>query len=184
MLWRTWDEDKGHVLFIGLNPSVANENIDDPTIRREVGFAKAWGFGGLYKLNLFALIATDPRELVRAHDAGVGQAAYDSVVGLENNEFLEMYSGCSDLTVAAWGERGVYLNRCWDVVGSLPQEVMCLGLNKSGQPKHPLYLPKTAVLMRWPGATSQERPDGQQRRTRKPSPLVSAVEPGTPVLSP
>ena len=48
------------VAFIGLNPSTADETLDDPTIRRCIGFAKAWGAGGMYMLNLFGWRSTDP----------------------------------------------------------------------------------------------------------------------------
>ena len=66
ILWRTWNEQNGHLMVIGLNPSTADETQDDPTIRRCVGFARQWGYGGLYMLNLFAYRATDPSELMKA----------------------------------------------------------------------------------------------------------------------
>ena len=70
-LWRHWDSDwngqgdSNSVMFIGLNPSTADATEDDPTLRRCIGFAKSWGFGGLYMLNVFAYRATDPRLMKR-----------------------------------------------------------------------------------------------------------------------
>ena len=58
-LWRVWDSQKENVCFIGLNPSTADENKDDPTIRRCMAFAMAWGYGSLCMLNLFAFRATE-----------------------------------------------------------------------------------------------------------------------------
>lgn len=63
ILSRTWDETKPTVLFIGLNPSTADENEDDPTIRRCIIFAKSWGYGGLIMANLFAFRTTNPQGL-------------------------------------------------------------------------------------------------------------------------
>ncbi len=63
ILWRIWDKDKPRIMFIGLNPSTANESNNDPTIRRVQKFAFDWGFGGVYMLNLFAYITPYPKEL-------------------------------------------------------------------------------------------------------------------------
>ncbi|GHX72979.1 hypothetical protein VCSRO16_3593 [Vibrio cholerae] len=57
-LWRTWDSDKPFAMFIGLNPSTADEKNDDPTLRRCINFAKSWGYGGVCMANLFAFRAT------------------------------------------------------------------------------------------------------------------------------
>ena len=65
-LTRTWDVNKKYVLFIGLNPSTADENYDDPTIRRCVDYAHRWGYGGLVMTNLFAFRATLPIDLKNA----------------------------------------------------------------------------------------------------------------------
>ena len=80
-LWRTWNQDDGHVMFIGLNPSTADEFTDDPTERRCMGFARRWGFGGIYMMNLFAFRATNPLDLLFQHDP----------TGSENNQMLNMY---------------------------------------------------------------------------------------------
>jgi hypothetical protein len=62
-LWRTWNALQPGVLFVGLNPSTADATTDDPTIRRCIGFAKRWGYGGITMANVFAYRATDPREM-------------------------------------------------------------------------------------------------------------------------
>ena len=63
-LTRIWDEDKPNVMFVMLNPSTADEKNDDPTIRRCINFAKDFGAGGIYVVNLFPLRATNPNELL------------------------------------------------------------------------------------------------------------------------
>lgn len=74
-LSRIWDEDKPRVMFIGLNPSTANETSNDPTIRRVQSMAKSWGYGGVYMMNLFTFISTDPKKLNieygNVHDANL-----------------------------------------------------------------------------------------------------------------
>lgn len=61
VLSRIWDESKPMVMIIGLNPSTADETKNDPTIIRCIDFAKSWGYGGVYMLNLFAFRATLPK---------------------------------------------------------------------------------------------------------------------------
>ena len=98
-LSRVWAADKPYALFIGLNPSTADETLDDPTIRRCIDFAKRWGYGGLVMANLFAYRATNPSEMKAATDP----------VGVANDEWL---IGCTLLnhrTRANIGMR-VYMN--------------------------------------------------------------------------
>src|SRR5581483_9586135 len=85
--------DGGVVNFIMLNPSTADAETDDPTIRRCLGFAKAWGYGTLVVTNLFAYRATDPAELAKAGDP----------VGPDNDTRLWSEAQLSDLVVCAWG---------------------------------------------------------------------------------
>lgn len=148
-LWRVWDEDYPKCAFIGLNPSTADETKDDPTIRKCIGFAKAWGYGGLFMLNAFALRATDPK-VMKAHAEPIGP---------ENDHVLSIYAEETPLVVAAWGVDGKHRNRCRDVrrlIGKLHH----LGLTKDGQPKHPLYLRGDTKPMPWIDA--QEARDANQ----------------------
>jgi hypothetical protein len=134
------------VLFVGLNPSTADESVDDPTIRRCIGFAKAWGFGGLLMGNLFAFRATSPRDLCRALDP----------VGPDTDVWLGTLSVRASVVVAAWGAHPFALSRSEDVLALLGDDVCCLGTTKSGAPRHPLYLPKTAALSRYTGKEGSE----------------------------
>jgi hypothetical protein len=105
-LWREWIGGDGYVLFIGLNPSTADETNDDQTIRRCIGFAKAWGFAGVCMANLFAFRATDPKVMMQAADP----------VGRDNDAWLRTLSDAASLVVGAWGVGGSYLVR-WIVWG-------------------------------------------------------------------
>lgn len=128
-LWRTWRASDGYVMFVGLNPSTADENNDDPTVRRCINFAKAWGYGGIYMLNLFAFRATDPREMKAAEDP----------IGPWNDSHLRAFHGAARRTIACWGVHGAFLER-GDLVASMLGGIYCLGVTKDGHPKHPLYL--------------------------------------------
>ena len=69
----------GRLLFVMLNPSTADAETDDPTLRRCIGYSRAWGYGGLAVVNLFGLRTTDPREL-RRHADPVGRRNDDYVL--------------------------------------------------------------------------------------------------------
>lgn len=144
-LSRAWGEPR--VLFIGLNPSTADETEDDPTIRRCVNFARAWGYDGMVMANLFAYRATDPKVMLAADDP----------VGPENDERLrDLHSRCC-LTVACWGAGGAHRGRDREVIDMLGYlDIWCLGFTKAGHPRHPLYLRKDTmpVLLPEPSATS------------------------------
>jgi hypothetical protein len=127
--------------FVGLNPSTADESIDDPTIRRCIGFAKSWGFDGLVMLNLFAYRATKPADMKKQLDP----------VGCWNDECLQIVPALVGRTVCAWGANGIHLNRCSVVKAWLMDyyEVYCLRLTKHGHPEHPLYVPSDVSPILW-----------------------------------
>lgn len=138
-LVRRWS-DAPLAAFIMLNPSTADADEDDPTIRRCEGFARAWGHGGLLVANLFAFRATDPRELVAAIGRG------EDAVGPFNNDAIRRLVEAADvsLVVAAWGTRGHLGGRDAEVasfVRASGRELCALRVSKDGFPGHPLYLP-------------------------------------------
>ena len=94
-LWRIWNEDRPLVMFIGLNPSTANERQDDPTIRRVIRFAYDHGYGGVYMMNLFAFVTPYPASLILEQDP----------VG-ENDYWLEKIAIECGATCFAWGAFG------------------------------------------------------------------------------
>ncbi|WP_027947183.1 DUF1643 domain-containing protein [Amycolatopsis taiwanensis] len=128
-LTRRWS-DGPPVGWVMLNPSTADANLDDPTIRRCIAFAKAWGYGGIVVRNLYALRATDPRELDR----------HSEPIGPDNDAHLARCVG-EPLTIVAWGARGGDRGR--EVLGLLASRGVrphLLATTGDGQPRHPLYL--------------------------------------------
>src|SRR5581483_1096528 len=141
-LSRAWG-DGARVCFVLLNPSTADETQDDPTIRRCIGYAKDWGFGGLEIVNLFALRSTDPRALYR-HLEPEGRP--------ENDEHILQAAHDSELVIVAWGSHGSLNHRSSVVAPALKRvaPTFCLSVLKDGAPGHPLYLPRSAKPQLWP----------------------------------
>lgn len=135
--WRQWGSG-GYAMFIGLNPSTADEKNDDPTIRRCIGFARAWGYGALCMTNLFAYRATDPAEMKKAIEP----------VGWDNDRILTTKAAGAGVVVAAWGVHGAYKGRGQSVRLLVPN-LHFLRLTKDGHPAHPLYLPAGLHPQRW-----------------------------------
>lgn len=134
LLWRVWDTDGSPLNVIGLNPSTADEAIDDPTIRRCVDFAQQWGYGSLVMTNLYGYRSTDPQGLLLVGDP----------VGPGNDAALRLAAWRAGRTIAAWGAHTLATRRVAAVSTLLDWiPVDCLGLTKSGAPRHPLYMPKT-----------------------------------------
>jgi hypothetical protein len=133
-----WLNGAGTVLFVMLNPSTADETQDDPTIRRCIGFAQAWGFSRLTVANLYAVRATDPRELWLHHDP----------IGPWNKRSISKLASDADQVIVAWGATPHpdpnQPHRMLRTLGFFHGGVVCLGHTKDGHPRHPLYVPKAA----------------------------------------
>lgn len=136
-LIRTWNDYQPAALFIGMNPSTASANIDDPTIRAEMDFCRRWGYGRLYMANVMDYRATNPAALllpaVRPRSAN-------------NLLHIQALAAKADKIVVAHGALHKRLQRYGDETTQLLRlaghQLFCLGLTKSGQPTHPLYIPR------------------------------------------
>lgn len=134
-LWRVWDRSKPFVMFLMLNPSTADANVDDPTIRRCIGFAKSWGYGGIVVCNLFAYRATNPKELLNVCDP----------VGPENQQHLDECIQESEKVIFAWGN-SLIVKKLFNKLGYLSMvkfktsKSHFLVRSKDNTPMHPLYL--------------------------------------------
>lgn len=145
-LWRCWGDGKT-ACFVLLNPSVADADNDDPTIRRCIGFAKRERCSRLCVVNLFAGRATDPRDMQQMADP----------IGPRNDlSILEAtIAEPAPLVIAAWGAGGAYRGRAQQIVTALAftgVEVMCLGVTKDGQPRHLLYVKADEPLVPFKGS--------------------------------
>ncbi len=141
-LTRTWDSDLPDACFLMLNPSTADHQQMDPTVRRCAGFARSWGAGGLIVLNAFALRSTDPKQLYIHPDP----------IGPHNDEVIRGHLSSPDLSwvVAAWGHHARKIGgRHRQVAALLGGRALALRVTKDGDPGHPLYVPASAVPVPW-----------------------------------
>jgi hypothetical protein len=134
-LWRIWEYGKPMAMVIGLNPSTANEEKDDPTIRRLSSLLFNQGFGGMYMMNLFTYITAYPAELKKCSDAN-RMSIY----------WLGVVSKKSSSVIFAWGSFKEAKEQASGVIKLFP-DALCFGKNNDGSPKHPLYLKKDTQLI-------------------------------------
>lgn len=129
------------VLWCAHNPSKAAETDNDPSLQRMVGFSNREGFGSLVLVNEMAFIATDKADL----------AAADEPTGPLNVAVLELVADLGLKTIVAWGDVDPKtLREGKPQARHLLGEMWCLGKTRTGQPRHPLYLPGETPLVRWP----------------------------------
>lgn len=137
-LWRKWNEGTRLIAFCGLNPSTADERLDDNTVTRCIRFARRWGFDGMFMLNAYAFRSTDPAGLQRTPDP----------TGPGNDKALAYYAERCEKVVVAWGVHCEELRarRVTEILKKSIGTVHCFGQNKGGSPKHPLYLKNESEL--------------------------------------
>ena len=133
-LSRHWDLNKPQILYIMLNPSIGNESIDDPTIRRLLSFTKKFDYGGFFVGNLFTYVTPNPKTL-------------DTSIGLTNKNLnvLTNLVSKADEVVYAWGNSIEEPNELKKLISN----PMCFGKNLNGTPKHPLYLPSNSKIIKF-----------------------------------
>lgn len=145
-----WDDAVPLVQFISLNPSTADENSDDPTLRRVKAFARSWGMGGVVMTNLFAYRSTDPRALYSVADPIGEPGGYirGQMFCFSNRNDMLLFATAERCAkhVAAWGNHGNYQYRSVKVRKIIPHPLECLGVTASGEPRHPLYVPAKTAL--------------------------------------
>ena len=131
-LKREWDKSKNKILYIMLNPSLADDKNDDPTIRRLINFTKKFNYGGFSVGNIFTKITPNPKEIDKSK--GMSDKNFEKLLNLINKV---------DQIVYAWGNSVEEPQLLKELILS-PK---CFGKNLNGTPKHPLYLPKNSKLI-------------------------------------
>lgn len=133
LLRRAWDHTKPRALFVMLNPSTADAEVDDATIRSCIRLSKTWSFGSFEVVNLFGLRATDPAEIAKAADP----------FGPKIGDVMDAAINRCDVVICAWGAHPMAERRARDItswVRGWKPSAYCLGKTKAGAPKHPLYI--------------------------------------------
>jgi hypothetical protein len=167
-LLRHWDESLPVMANIGCNPSTADETENDPTIRKDIGFAKRLGFGGLLKLNVGAFRATDPKKFLEAADPFGKENRVD-----DWRVYLVRYN--VEKIVVAWGSCiGRFSWKAETMADGLAvtygYKLWNFGVNPNGTPRHTLMLPYSTPLQRYftiseARALRELSPDGQVRES-------------------
>ena len=143
-LFRRWPggDPDNPLVVIGMNPSGADEAAGDRTVNKCCGYARRWGFGGLYMLNAMSVRLTNSTDL----------ASIPCVNLPENDRWIRSIVRDASLVVVAWGNPGGVFERGAAVETILRDEclasaVRCFGKNRNGSPVHPLYQRNDAVLV-------------------------------------
>ncbi len=140
-------EPRGPVVFVMLNPSTADADHDDPTIRQCQGFARTWGYESLIVVNLFGWRSSSPDALTAALADGI------DVVGEDNDLWIASAAMAASRIVVAWGARAVATRRSYKVCQTLNQifggQLWCLGTTANGQPRHPLFVKRSTEPVPW-----------------------------------
>lgn len=139
LLRRTWDHSKPRALVIMLNPSTADAEIDDATIRSLIRLLRGLSYGSFEVVNLFAFRATDPKALFNVTDP----------VGPRNLAIVEAAVGRCDIAICAWGAHPMARGASIDIrnaIRAIRPAMYCFGRTKNGDPKHPLYIKSGTAL--------------------------------------
>ena len=134
-----------YMTIIMLNPSTADSEKDDATIRKLLTLAAGNDYSGIRVYNAYAYRATDPVEIWALLQDQLAHVA----VGPHNKHYLQRAFRQKDV-VLAWGN---HVGREWafKIVRAARHpkygcRLHCFGQNKNGSPKHPLYLKNDTKL--------------------------------------
>lgn len=140
-------EEGARYMFIGVNPSTADDYADDATVRKWKGFVSRWNGSQFSVGNLFAARATDVRKLTQMLDP----------IGPSNDDYLRAMMECAHIIVPCWGSRfkiperlRIRIDAVTDLIKASGKTTRCFGRTNRGDPKHPLMLGYDTTLEEWP----------------------------------
>ena len=145
-LSRIWDDSHSKILFIGLNPSKADDVEDDNTVRRLITFSQSWGFGGFYIVNLYSFIATEPEDMIRWYYMRTNKM--QRALFKQNMEYALRYARICSMTAFCWGA-GIPNEEASTRYIRTFRDAYCFGHTKDGHPKHPLFLAGNTELIKF-----------------------------------
>lgn len=147
LLWRIWNESLPCLTVIMLNPSEADENFNDRTIKTLIALCNGNGYGGFIVVNLFAWRDKEPAQMKLA----------EYPIGDRNEEILEISINESNDILCAWGVHGNHLSRDKDVICKLiasQKNLLAIKVSKNGMPEHPLYKSFSDKFQQWQPSTT------------------------------
>lgn len=137
-LYRDWDgasADDLCVVFVGMNPSVADVEGNDPTVTRDIGFAKSFGFKRYWKLNICDFRATYPTDLVKPFVIPRSDKNLDTI--------RHICKGAAQIIMCYGVMHKPLQHYAFETVRALEADghrLWCLGTTLHGHPRHSLYL--------------------------------------------
>jgi hypothetical protein len=147
-LWRSWEPDdysRGaaipYAMFIGMNPSTADQEFNDPTVTREIGFSRSWGHLAYYKFNVMDYRATYPKDLLAPGVNPCSEVNFEKI--LEAARYAARIVVCYGVVHAKLQH---FPNQLVTALRLHGHELFCFGRTKDGHPKHPLYLRQDSKL--------------------------------------
>lgn len=149
-LWRRWDQTLPSMVFLMLNPSKADAEKNDQTIRTCISMAARFGCGSIEVVNLFGFCATYPEELRAAKNP----------IGKDNDRYILEAASKASRVLLAWGNHGEMRGRSAEVLALLSTyhvNLVCLGKTKIGQPRHPLYVSAKTPLIPYFNCVDESR---------------------------
>ena len=159
MLTREWggSDMEPFVMFIGMNPSTATGEENDPTITREIGFTKRLGFTSYCKTNVSPYRWTDGKTLEKQQV---------NLSPEENYTVIHDWATQASKVILATGNlgprmMGIAKGLVKGLYRSGVSPLWCFGTTKNGSPRHTLYLPGDAdleIFMTWPDTGEREHP--------------------------
>jgi len=139
VLTREWNDNLPRLAIIMLNPSTADADRDDPTIRKCMWFAGAWHYGSIEVVNFCAYRATNPADLLQAARRGM------NIIGPKNFHYIREAVTDRDCLVAC-GQKIAHLDysdvQTIKIILESAKKLLCLQVSKDGWPLHPLYISK------------------------------------------
>ena len=143
-LTRSWNQGKGNILWIGMNPSTASAEVDDPTVRREVLFSIDWGYRRYIKCNVMDYRATKPINLLQKNIIPCSK---------KNLRYILKEANKADKIILSYGNLRSPLQKYADAVletlKPMKRKLFILGRTQCGNPRHTLYIKKTIKLIKW-----------------------------------
>jgi len=146
-LERVWSERLPMLVVVGLNPSTADGDVDDNTIRKVVGFSRRWGFGGIVMTNLYAFRSKDPNVMKKA----IREKGLRYAIGETNDHVLSRCFSKHENVWFAWGAQGcpARASQVLALAHAHGREPYCIGTSVEGAPLHPLRQSYKSVRRPW-----------------------------------
>ena len=154
--WGGRGEAARWAVFTGLNPSTADDKVDDPTLKKMFGYAQRFSCNALLLINIADYRATNPQDMAAQGFAAKSldmTGAVRAALAVVATSFRMRPMGP---VIACWGHPPKAVQplagEMFDILkgAALLPRLQSFGVTAHGWPSHPLYLSKGAALLPYP----------------------------------